>query len=63
MPTAKSKTVRAAEQPAGDEYRGKQVRTGNSLGFRFDSALFKSHPEFAGGESPCDRASMGSNKR
>ena len=48
MPTAKAKTVRSSEQPSGDEYRGKQVRTGNSLGFRFDSALFKSHPEFAG---------------
>jgi hypothetical protein len=30
------------------EYRGKQTRTGNSLGFRFDGALFKSHPEFSG---------------
>jgi hypothetical protein len=30
------------------EYRGKQTRTGNSLGFRFDAALFKSHPEFSG---------------
>jgi hypothetical protein len=29
-------------------YKGKQMRTGNSLGFRFDRALFKSHPEFAG---------------
>ena len=48
MPTAKLKTVRVAEQPSGDEYRGKQVKTGNSLGFRFDRALFKSHPEFAG---------------
>src|SRR5450755_1796005 len=32
----------------GDEYRGKQAKTGNSLGFRFDRALFKSHPEFNG---------------
>lgn len=29
-------------------YRGKQAKTGNSLGFRFDRALFKSHPEFNG---------------
>jgi len=29
-------------------YRGKQARTGNSLGFRFDRALFRSHPEFSG---------------
>jgi antitoxin PrlF len=32
----------------GVEYRGKQTRTGNSLGFRFEGALFKSHPEFNG---------------
>jgi hypothetical protein len=30
------------------EYRGKQTKTGNSSGFRFESALFKSHPEFKG---------------
>lgn len=30
------------------EYRGKQTRTGNSSGFRFEGALFKSHPEFNG---------------
>lgn len=29
-------------------YRGKQAKTGNSLGFRFDKALFQSHPEFSG---------------
>jgi antitoxin PrlF len=29
-------------------YRGKQAKTGNSLGFRFDHSLFKSHPEFSG---------------
>jgi hypothetical protein len=29
-------------------YRGKQTRTGNSLGLRFDKALFHSHPEFSG---------------
>jgi hypothetical protein len=34
------------EQKAG--YRGKQARTGNSLGLRFDRALFQSHPEFSG---------------
>jgi len=32
--------------PAG--YRGKQAKTGNSLGLRFDRALFRSHPEFSG---------------
>ncbi|MGB6691247.1 MAG: type II toxin-antitoxin system PrlF family antitoxin [Terracidiphilus sp.] len=30
------------------EYRGKRTKTGNSLGFRFEGALFKSHPEFNG---------------
>ena len=29
-------------------YHGKQARTGNSLGFRFERALFHSHPEFSG---------------
>jgi hypothetical protein len=33
---------------AGDEYRGKQTKTGNSSGFRFEGALFRSHPEFKG---------------
>lgn len=32
----------------GTEYRGKQTKTGNSSGFRFEGALFKSHPEFNG---------------
>jgi hypothetical protein len=36
------------ESNAGTEYRGKQTKTGNSLGFRFEGALFKSHPEFNG---------------
>jgi PrlF antitoxin of toxin-antitoxin system YhaV/PrlF len=36
------------ETIAETEYRGKQTRTGNSLGFRFEGALFKSHPEFNG---------------
>jgi antitoxin PrlF len=40
--------VTAHSQPAGTEYRGKQTKTGNSLGFRFEGALFKSHPEFNG---------------
>lgn len=48
MPTAKPKSMRTSEKPAGTEYRGKQTRTGNSFGFRFDRALFKSHPEFTG---------------
>jgi hypothetical protein len=36
------------ETHTANEYRGKQTRTGNSLGFRFEGALFKSHPEFNG---------------
>jgi hypothetical protein len=36
------------DRPAGVGYRGKQTRTGNSSGFRFEGALFKSHPEFNG---------------
>ena len=30
------------------EYVGKRTKTGNSTGFRFESALFRSHPEFSG---------------
>lgn len=48
MPTARAKLIRATQAPPGAEYRGKQTRTGNSFGFRFDRALFKSHPEFVG---------------
>ena len=29
-------------------YRGKQAKTGNSLGLRFERSLFHSHPEFNG---------------
>lgn len=38
-------------QKAGERtpwYKGKQAKTGNSLGLRFDRALFRSHPEFNG---------------
>ncbi|MGA2150458.1 MAG: type II toxin-antitoxin system PrlF family antitoxin [Bryobacteraceae bacterium] len=48
MPAPKSKSTHPGTKPAGNSYRGKQTRTGNSFGFRFDSALFKSHPEFSG---------------
>lgn len=37
----------AAVRDAG-VYHGKQAKTGNSLGFRFERALFHSHPEFSG---------------
>lgn len=33
---------------ATTEYSGRLTKTGNSTGFRFESALFKSHPEFGG---------------
>jgi hypothetical protein len=45
--TRRSEEWQAGEWQSG-AYRGKQTRTGNSLGFRFDAALFKSHPEFSG---------------
>ena len=37
----------AAVRDAG-VYHGKQAKTGNSLGLRFERALFHSHPEFNG---------------
>ena len=51
MPKPKTKKIKPPVSPSrvdGTEYRGKQAKTGNSLGFRFDRALFKSHPEFNG---------------
>ncbi|MEX2584043.1 MAG: hypothetical protein WD766_12250 [Gemmatimonadota bacterium] len=35
-------------------YTGRATRTGNSKGFRFESALFTSHPEFASGDLEAD---------
>src|SRR5216683_5449793 len=45
----RKKRVRAvaAVRDAG-VYHGKQAKTGNSLGLRFERALFHSHPEFSG---------------
>src|SRR5260370_8640864 len=37
----------ATERGAG-VYHGKQAKTGNSLGLRFERALFHTHPEFSG---------------
>jgi antitoxin PrlF len=50
MPTPKNRkpSVSSSGQTGGTEYRGKQTKTGNSSGFRFEGALFKSHPEFNG---------------
>ena len=48
MPTPRKKKPAIASQTTGTEYRGKQTKTGKSSGFRFEGALFKSHPEFNG---------------
>jgi antitoxin PrlF len=51
MPKTKTKKITTPQSPSqmeGTEYHGKQAKTGNSLGFRFDRALFRSHPEFNG---------------
>jgi len=39
---------KAAKTEKTSGYRGRQAKTGNSLGLRFDKALFQSHPEFSG---------------
>lgn len=48
MPAAKQKKSAIHNRSSAVEYRGTQTRTGNSSGFRFEGALFKSHPEFNG---------------
>ena len=48
MPALKQKKSATHKRSTGVEYRGTQTRTGNSSGFRFEGALFKSHPEFNG---------------
>ena len=48
MPASKTKYVHISDASSENDYRGKRTRTGNSYGFCFDRALFKSHPEFAG---------------
>jgi hypothetical protein len=48
MPTPRKRKPPAENQTAATEYRGKQTKTGDSYGFRFEEALFKSHPEFNG---------------
>jgi len=42
-------STRKIQREASAGYRGTQARTGNSLGIRFERALFQSHPEFSGG--------------
>jgi prlF antitoxin for toxin YhaV_toxin len=47
--SARQKNRDHARKAAGaGVYRGKQAKTGNSLGFRFERSLFHSHPEFNG---------------
>src|ERR1035438_8836929 len=41
-------TLKEAQRKGTGGDRGKQAKTGNSLGLRFDKALFRSHPEFSG---------------
>jgi hypothetical protein len=41
-------TLKRSQPNSTPGYRGKQAKTGNSLGLRFDKALFQSHPEFSG---------------
>ncbi len=48
MPTAKAKPSGSRTPAQSMAYHGKRTKTGNSLGFRFEGALFKSHPEFNG---------------
>src|SRR5271166_747486 len=44
----KRKAHAAATVRDAGVYHGKQAKTGNSLGLRFERALFHSHPEFSG---------------
>ncbi len=45
---AVTKIASVEPAPGAVEYIGKRTKTGNSMGFRFESALFRSHPEFSG---------------
>ena len=46
--TTKRKASAQSPPRKSGVYRGKLTKTGNSLGFRFESPLFRSHPEFNG---------------
>lgn len=48
MPALKTNSTLTRSSNMATEYRGEQTKTGNSSGFRFEGALFKSHPEFNG---------------
>jgi hypothetical protein len=45
---AKIGMARRTRETGTVAYKGKRTRTGNSSGFRFEGALFRSHPEFDG---------------
>ena len=46
----KSRAAAPSIRPTSSQasYAGKRTKTGNSYAFRFEGALFKSHPEFSG---------------
>jgi hypothetical protein len=48
MPALKDKKAPVPGHSTATTYHGRQTKTGNSSGFRFEGALFKSHPEFNG---------------
>src|SRR5713101_9429261 len=48
MATHRKLKPKALQITATAWYKGRQAKTGNSLGLRFDKALFQSHPEFNG---------------
>ena len=48
MPAHTTPRPKGARTTETTWYKGKQAKTGNSLGLRFDKALFQSHPEFNG---------------
>jgi hypothetical protein len=47
-PAVRAKKTEPAAARAPGVYHGKQAKTGNSLGLRFERSLFHSHPEFNG---------------
>ena len=48
MRASRTKPSTGNDSAVSAKYRGKRTKTGNSSGFRFEGALFKSHPEFNG---------------
>ena len=48
IPRARMSILKYDRRKEAATYRGRQTKTGNSLGLRFEKALFQSHPEFSG---------------